>query len=91
MSDARGRLLEASKELARMAIVAAAENDLAGAMLQANAARRLHPDSPWGHYAWAMVSVKRGDRAEAREHLAKALSVDPGHKESRQLADNLAE
>jgi serine/threonine protein kinase len=87
--DARGRLLEASRELARMAIVAGAEGDLATAMLQANAALELLPDSPWGHYAWAMISVDRGDLDKAREHLGKALAADPAHEESLRLKANL--
>jgi serine/threonine protein kinase len=89
VAESGERLSEACKELARMAIVAASEKDLATAMLQANAARRLAPESPWGHYAWAMVSVERGDLPKAREHLAKALGADPEHPESRQLSESL--
>jgi tetratricopeptide (TPR) repeat protein len=88
-SESRARLLEAGRELARLAIVAAAEGDLANAMMQANAAVKLLEESPWGHYAWAMIAMERGDAAMARQHLDKALAADPAHPESLQLRTNL--
>ena len=47
------------------------------AMAEYNEALRLKPDLPTAHLNIALLLMKKGDVAEARRHLEKALSIDP--------------
>lgn len=83
------QLDNAAEELARLAIVAEAEGNLGDAIMQADAAVKIHTDSPWGHYAWAVISVQRDNLGRARQYLDKALANDPDHAESLHLQTTL--
>jgi len=43
-----------------------------------------HPDNPTGHINYANSLAEDGELALAREHLDKALALDPGHPEAHQ-------
>jgi serine/threonine protein kinase len=79
----------AAGELARMAILAEAENRLVDAIRHADAAVKVDPGSPWGHFAWATISVQRNKPTAARGYLDKALAADPEHPESLKLKSDL--
>jgi serine/threonine protein kinase len=75
----RATALEASEALARQAVRAAEEGRLAEAEVRADAALRVLPDGPWGHYALAILALEKKDLASARRLLDAALSSDPTH------------
>ena len=58
-------------------------------MMHAEAAVKVDPSSPWGHYAWAMISIQRNATEDALKHLDRALTADPTHKESLSLKNRL--
>ncbi|MFT6619395.1 MAG: serine/threonine protein kinase [Limisphaerales bacterium] len=87
--SSKTNLNTASGELARMAILAEAENQLVDAIRHADAAVRIDPNSPWGHFAWATISVQRNKPEAARGYLKKALAADPEHAESIKLQSEL--
>ena len=89
LASTTAQLGKASEEMARQAIVAEAEGNVADAMMHAEAAVKVDPSSPWGHYAWAMISIQRNATEDALKHLDRALTADPTHKESLSLKNRL--
>lgn len=79
----------AAKELARLAIVAEAEGNLADAIMHADAAVRISANSAWGHYAWAVISMQRDEIDKAKQYLDTALASNPDHSESLSLKSKL--
>ncbi|MFW6162172.1 MAG: protein kinase domain-containing protein [Planctomycetota bacterium] len=77
--------MAASGQLARQAVRAATEGRMIEADARADAALRILPTGPWGHYALGAVAHERKDLAVAREHLETALRHDPKHEPSRLL------
>jgi len=88
-NTSRQQLESAARELARLAILAEAEGNLAEAMMHADAAVKICTNSAWGHYAWAVISTRRNDTEKARTHLEAALAADPDHTESLALQAKL--
>ena len=89
LSQYDDKLDVASRELARMAILAQAEGRFADAMFHADAAVKLGTNNAWGYYAWAMISTERNNLDKAREYVNKALEHNPEHKESIELKKQL--
>jgi len=85
----RATALAASRELAEQAVRAADAGHFAEADLRADGAVKVMPDSPWGHYALAMIARQRLDTKTARELLEKALSFDASHDQSRAALSQL--
>ena len=81
----RATALAASEQLARQAVRAASEGRFAEADVRADAAVKVLPDGPWGHYALGVVAFERKDFAAAGKHLEEALRVDPSHRPSKLL------
>ncbi len=63
------------------------EVDLAIAVFELNV--RLFPDEANPYDSLAEAYLKKGDRAAAIEHYAKALEVDPGFTHAREALDRL--
>lgn len=89
LAAAQAQLSKAAEELARQSIVAEAEGNVADAMMHAEASLKVDPSAPWGHYAWAMISLQRNATEDALKHLDRALAADPEHKESLSMKARL--
>jgi len=89
LAEAQAQLAKAAEELARQSIVAEAEGNVADAMMHAEASLKVDPSSPWGHYAWAMISLQRNATEDALKHLDRALEADADHKESLSMKARL--
>lgn len=88
-TDSARQLDGAAKELARLAILAGAEGNIADAIMNADAAVKVDTNSAWGHYAWAMIAIERNDFEKARRYVDTALARDPEHTESLALKSTL--
>jgi len=86
----RATALAASQELSERAVRAADQERWAEADISAQAARKMLPDGPWGHYAAGMVALAKKDREAARIELKKALVCDPGHTLSKASLGRIA-
>ena len=73
----RETALEASMELALQAVRAAEGGRMGEAAIRAEAAEKLAPDGPWGHYAWGKVAMERKDFETAEERLREAVAIPP--------------
>jgi tetratricopeptide (TPR) repeat protein len=85
----RATALSASEQLARQAVRAASEGRFAEADVRADAAVKVLPDGPWGHYALGVVAFEKKDFDGARQNLEKATSLDPSHKPSMLLLSSV--
>ncbi|MGO9916904.1 MAG: tetratricopeptide repeat protein [Isosphaeraceae bacterium] len=56
---------------------------------QYRAALRLRPDHPYAHYNLAMLLAQQARYAESKEHLRKALSVNPNWPQARAMLVHL--
>jgi len=86
----RATALAASKSAAMEAVRAAEQGRFAEAHFRADAALKVMPDSPWGHYALATIANETKELAAAQAHLAKALAADPLHEPSKAMLAQLA-
>ena len=75
--------LAASEAQAKQALRAAEGGRLAEAGIRADAALRVMPDGPWGHYALGTVAFEKKDLSKARRHLEEAVRLDPAHQPSK--------
>ena len=60
------------------------------ALTEYTEALRLKPDLPTAHLNIAVLQIKDGRLADARQHLEAALAIDPGYEPARQLLARLA-
>ena len=79
----RATALAASEQLGKLAVRAAGEGRFAEADVRADAAVKVLPDGPWGHYALGVVAFERKDLRQARSYLEDAMRLDASHKPSR--------
>lgn len=68
-------------ESARLRLKLGVELDLAEADLEA--ARTRAPENPRAHYYWALLSLERGKKAEARRSFEQALLLKEDYAEAR--------
>jgi tetratricopeptide (TPR) repeat protein len=66
-----------------------ARNDLPAAQAQLDAAARIDPGSAHAQYALALVRLRTGDRAGAREALERAVALRTGWKAAEELLSSL--
>ena len=53
-------------------------------MAEYREALRLKPDLPTAHLNIALLLIKKGDVADARRHLERALAIDPEYLPAQQ-------
>ena len=87
--EQRATAEKASRELAEYAVRAAEEHRFEQAEVQADAAVRVMPEGPWGHYAQAMIARERKDFEGTGRLLRKALEAEPSHAPSKAALSGL--
>jgi len=73
----RETALTASMELALQAVRAAEGGEIGEAEFRAEAAAKVAPDGPWGHYAWGKIALEKKDYETAEEELQEARKINP--------------
>ena len=72
---------------AMLGFLALNRQDLAAARENFQALTLRYPDEATGYYGLALLDAEEKDRALARERLRKALDVQPGFDQARQLLE----
>lgn len=84
----RARYLEAAEAApssARYVLAARLEPDVSAATELLDRALALDPRCAWAHYGKAFLAMRSKSWHAARESIARALEVDPGHLRARRL------